>query len=133
MARYNGQRDSEITDQLEDFIIELLGDACGLMPKDEIKKQAKDLKKRAFDHIEDQIHGLEKEYEEKKSIALQGKYGSNFKYSVINQEDVPEDIYNKIYVDRSNQIDVAKKSLLDFISSLLNCQLGVLKPFHNIL
>ncbi len=58
-----------------------------------------------------------KEYEEKKSIALQGKYGSNFKHSVINQEDVPEEIYNKIYVDRSNQIDVAKKSLLDFIKN----------------
>jgi hypothetical protein len=64
-SRYTGERDSEIKDQLEDFIIELLSDACGLMTKDEVKKQANDLKSRAFAFIEDQLHSLETDKNEK--------------------------------------------------------------------
>lgn len=65
MGRFTGERDTEIMDQLEDFIVELLGDSSPLMSLEARKEHAKELKKRAFEHIEDQVHGLEKDMVEK--------------------------------------------------------------------
>lgn len=64
-GRFTGQRDSEITDQLEDFIFEIIGDYSPMISFEERVKQSKELKKRAFNFISDQIHGLEQELEEK--------------------------------------------------------------------
>ena len=49
------------------------------------------------------------------SFSLQGKFKSNFDYRIINEEDVPEELRKEIYVDRTKQIEIARKNLLNFI------------------
>ena len=55
-----------------------------------------------------------KEYA-RKQIALQGQFDSPFDYKIINEEDVPEDILEVIYVDRKEQIEFAKNRLKESI------------------
>ncbi len=64
----------------------------------------------------------EKEYKKSSgsrdpSLTLQGNYDSNFKYKVINEEDVPEEIFKIIYCDKKNQIEFAKNHLKDYIKN----------------
>ncbi len=56
-------RDTEIKDGLEDYIYELLEEACPLLSREQLKKEAKDRVDRAFDHISSQLEGMEKEHE----------------------------------------------------------------------
>jgi 23S rRNA maturation-related 3'-5' exoribonuclease YhaM len=57
----------------------------------------------------------EAEYYGKQQISLQGNYSSNFIYKVINEEDIPDNILQVIYVNRKEQIEFAKSRLKESI------------------
>lgn len=59
----------------------------------------------------------ETEYNEKSQLSLQGNYKSNFSYKIINEEDVPPDILEIIYVNRKQQIEFAESRLKESISN----------------
>lgn len=68
------------------------------------------------DFFKVEVVNLEKgmnEYKTKDHITLQGEYKSFFKYSIIDKSDVPSDLINKVYKDRSVQIKNAKEFLLN--------------------
>jgi chromosome segregation ATPase len=83
-------REDEVKDSLIDYIEEILEEASPLLPKETLKKEAKERAERAYDFIRDQLEASQKEKEELIEEGKQGREELEEKKKEINE------LYDKI-------------------------------------
>jgi predicted nuclease with TOPRIM domain len=83
-------REDEVKDSLIDCLKEILEEASPLLPKETLKKEAKERSERAYDFIRDQLEASQKEKEELIEEGKQGRDELEEKKKEINE------LYEKI-------------------------------------